>query len=164
MAVRTIDDEGVSLYPLDIAALEKGDVIPPELCERHLGMKRTDIRYGQSLVSFRDLVLRGLRRMGRQWTVTTPQSSVKILTDSEAASYNRKEFNRYTSAAGRRFRDNLGVDPSRLQADERRTHEHTLTSQATQLEFIRRAKRQVSLTAHKRATPGLPPQEGEAAK
>ena len=154
MAVRKIDDEGVHLYPLDIKALEKGDYIPPEMCEERTKCKdRNSKAYGLELESFKERIDLELTRIGRNWTLRCRQDGIAILTDAEAGDHNRKSFDALKRGMRRRAGKNLGVDVSMLPEEQRRPHEHTVISQAMQLSAMKRAARQASLPSHKRNTP-----------
>ena len=154
MAVRKIDDEGVHLYPLDIKALEKGDYIPPEMCEERTKCRdRNSKAYGLELESFKERIDLELTRLGRNWTLRCRKDGIAILTDAEASEHNETAFDALKRGMRRRARKNLGVDPSLLPNERRQPHEHAVISQAMQLSAMKRVARQCSLAAHKRNTP-----------
>jgi hypothetical protein len=162
MAVRKIDDEGVHLYPLDIKALEKGDYIPPEMCEERTKCKdRNHKNYSLELEAFKERIDLELMRLGRNWTLRCRKDGIAILIDAEASEHNEASFDALKRGLRRRARKNLGVDASLLPEDRRRPHEHAVISQAMQLSAMKRVARQCSLAAHKRSTPPaiLPPKD-----
>lgn len=154
MAVRKIDDEGVHLYPLDIKALDKGDYIPPEMCEERTKCRdRNSKAYGLELESFKERIDLELTRLGRNWTLRCRKDGIAILTDAEASEHNESAFDALKRGLRRRAAKNVGVDVSLLPDERRRPHEHTVISQAMQLSAMKRAAREASLPAHKRNTP-----------
>ena len=163
MAVRKIDDEGVHLYPLDIKALEKGDYIPPEMCEERTKCKnRNSKAYGLELESFKERIDLELTRIGRNWTLRCRKDGIAILTDAEASEHNEAAFDALKRGLRRRARKNLGVDLSLLPEERRRPHEHAVISQAMQLAAMKKVTHQCSLAAHKRNTPpAILPPKGE---
>ena len=93
MAVRKIDDEGVHLYPLDIKALEKGDYIPPEMCEERTKCKdRNHKNYSLELEAFKERIDLELMRLGRNWTLRCRKDGIAILIDAEASEHNEASF------------------------------------------------------------------------
>jgi hypothetical protein len=163
MAVRTMTEDGINLYPLDVAALEKGDTIPAELCEQHTKCKdMKSPRYPLELLDLRERIDLELRKQGRNWTLVCKSLGIKVLTDEEASIENERSFKAHQRALGRRCAKNMSVDVSRLSPDRVRPHEHEVLAQQMILAAGKRARRQLSLATHKRTTPGLPTAAAEA--
>ena len=156
MAVRKLTDEGVSVYPLDIAALEKGDFIPPEMVEEYAKVPRNHPRYQLSLLALKDTIRKGLHRMGRIWTLASKNGGIRVLTDPEASLHNRRRWNEQVRAQGRTLRDNLHVDTSLIEDEgARRQHEQDCISQSRQYAAAKQERRKVALVPHRRATPTM---------
>jgi hypothetical protein len=156
MAVRTLTDDGI---PLDVSALEKGDFIPPELCEKRTKCRdRNHPKYALELLAFRDRIDVDLFKLGRNWTLSCHGHGIKVLTDEEASVENEKAFKAGQRLLGRRMRKNMGVDISRLSEQRAPMHEHELLCQQRIVAAQRKARREVKLLPHQRSTPGLPGQ------
>jgi hypothetical protein len=156
MAVRKKNAEGIDIYPLDIAALEKGDHIPVEMCEPYTKSRdRNNKAYSLELEQLKEKIEKRLQDLGRNWTLSCPRGGISILTDAEAATENKRRFDLHVRGMGRRLRKNMGVDASPLDSDTRKSHEHNIISMTMQVSACKRARRQVTLSACKRTTPKL---------
>lgn len=157
MAVRKKNAEGIDIYPLDIEALEKGDHIPVEMCEPYTKSRdRNHKFYSRELEQLKEKIERRLQDMGRNWTLNCPRGGITVLTDADAATENKRQFDLHVRGMSRRLHKNLGVDTSKLDNDTKRQHEHNVVSMTMQVAACKRARREVGLHAHKRSTPGLP--------
>lgn len=158
MTVRTLTEDGINAYPLDVAALEKGDFIPPEFCETRTKCRdRNNPKYAIELLAFRDRVDFDLTKLGHNWTLVCRDGGVKVLNDEEASVENERSFKGHQRALGRRMRKNMGVDISRLSAERAPMHEHELLCQQRIVAAQRKARREVSLLPHQRSAPAMLP-------
>lgn len=145
----------VAKYPFDYEDFEKGDVISTDEIERVLCLSRNDPKFSFALLALRDKLLRGLRLLQKNWTVTTEGMRLNILTDAQAADYNREMFERRLRGANRDHRRNLGVDKSQLNAEQIQVHERALVVQSLKLAAMRRTRKEIKLELEKRKVPGL---------
>ncbi len=141
-------------YPFDIELLEKGDFIPPEEIETLTGKARGTDAYRLALMGVTDQVRRGLRDIGRTFTVCSRKEGIAILTDEEAVVYGAQKFARGLRSMGAAHRDMLGVDRSQLTEDSRRAHDRHVEVQGKVVGAARKAHR-LALRPHRRGTPLL---------
>jgi len=149
--------DSVTPYPFDVAQLSKGDWLPPERCERVIGVSRNDVKKYQ-------LKLLGVKQaLERQWhrerdeviTTSIERDGIRICTDDGAVVTNEKRFEQSRRMMRHALVRSNGIDRSALSSDEMRSkHERSLTRLAA---FISGGTRAAfaALKGHRRATPGL---------
>jgi len=123
--------------------LEKGDVIEIERIQEITGWKCGTNEYRFALLALRDRVFQELRDRGCPATVITDSDRLQILTDTEAAEYNRRMFVKSRKAMARAFIRNTLVDVNQLTDSERREHSEDLLIQSRILLSQRRAARRL---------------------
>lgn len=149
-----------SKFPIDYDSLNKGDIIPVNRVEQIVGKKQDDPMYQFALLKFTDRIQRELQDRGQWWTVRTEKGAVKILTDTEAVSYNHAEQVRARSAQLRRFALQQAVDVTQLDNESRKEHERNLEVDGKHVQALLGVREQFRLSASKRSVPGLPDPKG----
>lgn len=108
-----------SKYPVDIEALAKGSAIPAEYLEDAYGMRRETDAFRLKLLALKEKIESEKAGRGEPVTVVAERGGLRILTDSEAATYNPQRFRAGLSAARRSHSRTMAVDAENLTSDER---------------------------------------------
>lgn len=138
---------------IDVASLEKGDWISPEIIEAQTGET-----VGTTAFQFAALKLKGeieaaLKAVGRPATLKQEGAGIRLLSDSEAAVYNEVRGERACAQLAKAHRRNLAVDETNLPSGERQTHYRVLDRQSRYLQALRNVRRQMRATPVQRQTP-----------
>ena len=145
--------------------LHKGDTLASERIA-----ELTDTRIGAQAFNLAVLQLcKGLmdamRDRGRPATVAFLKGRVCVLTDAEAAAYNRHSFDSGLRKASRAFRRLGEVDTRKLSQEQREKHERALVVTGRVLANVRSTRAKIAAetrvnnnaaVGHIRSTPGLP--------
>ena len=134
---------------------KKGTVIPRHKIEPLIPPFDDEEGYRLRLMAWQQHLERALRKAGKPMTTRIRESggSVALLTDAEASDYNRRRHDSYLRRARRRHNSMLEVDPTRLDDDERRSHERSVCAQAAIQASIETARRELRPVPHQRRTP-----------
>lgn len=97
-----------------------------------------------------------LWRAGKPFTLRFHRTKLVVLSDEEAAKFNKRHFASGRRRMARSHKQALGVDTSSLDEATRSAHERTLRAQGIELASIVAARKQIRATAHRRHTPILP--------
>lgn len=145
----------VEKHPFDFDRLKKGDIIPVERIESLSRVSRDSARYSLIALKYKDQIESELESRGRPVTVKIDRGNLVILTDSEAAEYNKTQFDARKRQMGASHRRAMQVDIGQLSDDQKERHRRNLLVQGAQLAAMRKVVR-VEASAHKRITPGAP--------
>lgn len=144
----------VERYPVDFDVIQKGEVLTWERIAELVGCY-PDHATPEQLLSLKGKIERGLWRRDKEWTLRIRHGEIHVLTDTEAAVYNRRYFKSYLRRARRRNRHALAVDRSNMTDEERQAHEQSLLTQGRILVAINVARRKPELVGHERKTPSM---------
>ena len=150
MFTKTIDSGGVNIFPLDVAALFKGQIIGIEELEHIFHCRKADLTEGQwslKLLGLRGKIERLRRRNGLPvLTMRMVKGALHICTDSVASSYNhtmgRRGIRRFKRATYR----NIAVDATKLTPEERERHGRVIMRQAMIVSALRANEHRALLT------------------
>lgn len=146
----------VMKHPIDYDSLRKGDVIPASQIEKITGTKVDHKNYAFRLLRLKERVERELADRGKIWTLSCTNGDLKILTDSEAATYNYVESSHARRKERRCFIRKGAVDVTQLPEDQRPQHERELEIQGKYIQAQNAVRQQLRLESVKRSVPGLP--------
>jgi hypothetical protein len=159
--VDELSEHEIQYYPLDFAALKKGDSLTPDRLEELTNSERGTDEYNLRVLVLRERIVRTCRELGNHFTVAMVKGSLRILTDSEAALYNARSFRGKFRGAGAALRRAARVDTANLDDGQKREHEQNIVTFGRMLQAARHARRNIAATPHQRTTPGLPGPGGE---
>jgi hypothetical protein len=143
----------MDLDVIDFGALAKGTVIPAAEVERCLGLSRTHKAYSMAALGLRGAIESHFAADGLTVTVIQRSDDLVILTDREAAEYNRERFRQHVRGLRRSHRRAAGVDPVPLTEQERRDHDRALEIQGRILLAVAAVRREITPRPHERRTP-----------
>ncbi len=146
-----------SRWPIDYDTLNKGDSITRERLERITGKAAGTKDYQLKLLAIQSQIERELHQRNRHWTVKIQKDEIRILTDSEASTYNHALQVQARCAMEKRFLLNSAVDIAALDDEQRKQHERTMEIDGKYLMAMQTVRKQLRLTSHKRRTPTLLP-------
>ncbi len=144
-----------------VARLEKGDSISRAEIEPLIPAYEDDGELRLFLLGWMSVLRRRLKKVGKHFTVRLMErgSAVRVLVDSEAMDFNKRDFNSSLRRAERRHENLAHVDPANLDREQRQTLTRSLNIQGTILASISeasdRAKREMSLDPCVRRVPVL---------
>lgn len=107
-------------YPIDMAALERGSVIPPDDIEGAYGVNRTHRDYGMSMLRMRTEVYQYfMRERADCVTICNQGDALRLLTHQEQAEYVPRAQARAIRSFAKRHREDLAIDEEQLTPEER---------------------------------------------
>ena len=120
-----IRPEHSSKYPLDVSQLEKGDYIPPEMCEEIVNVKRDCREYPMAVLKLKNEILLLCEAENKIFSARVYKDGVKIHEDGEASVYHssamtnaKKKHRRNLNDMVRRV-DRMNLDVAQLQTHDR---------------------------------------------
>jgi hypothetical protein len=140
-------------YPIDYDALKKGDSIGPGRLVEILGVRQTHPRWQLKLLALQQEIERELWDRGKPWTVAIRKGFIAVLTDSEAAEYNRRRFLSAQRSLHRSHRRNSAVDQANLAESERAMHHRAIHVEGVQLAAMLAARRELGPRPYERQFP-----------
>jgi hypothetical protein len=148
--------QNVTRHPIDYDLLNKGDVIPVNRVEEIVGVKRAAKEYAFRLLRLKGRIEHELAERGKVWTLSTDHGDLRILTDSEASTYNEVESAHARRKERRCFARQAAVDVSKLSEDERPAHERRVYVQGKYIQAAASVRQSLRLKPVERTVPGLP--------
>jgi hypothetical protein len=144
-------------YPFDTDALEKGSRITVEEIEKAYGVSFGTDAYQLASLKAVSYIERRFRDRGVVVTVVQRKGEVVVLTDSEAAVENARQFDLKMKGAARAHFRNMNVDRANLPPGELEVHDRNLEVEGRRRAADRAAMKALPETKpHARTTP-LPP-------
>ena len=137
-------------YPIDVSALEKGQVLSPEQLTQITGRKATD----QTSFTFAVLALRGFIEENSDFTVKITAEGLRILTDTEAAEYNHRRFRGHLNGLIRKYERNSVVDMANLEPPDQMRHAQNLMNESRYLAAVTKVSKRIAVDSHRRSVPG----------
>lgn len=132
----------MDLAKLNIDQLGKGSVLEPQTLSAFFGVSLDDRRYTMRILELRDAVSDHFRtKRGEVVTLAIRDDALHVLSDEEAAEYNRRDFERGVRALRRAHRRNLAVNLGQLGGKDRAEHLRALESQGRQALALSRERR-----------------------
>lgn len=142
-------------YPFDIEQLKKGDLIPPEVCERLCSYPRSHRKYGLELCTLKEaLEKQWLEARGEVLTVCIERDGLRICADGDAIGVNEARFNQGRRKLRRLINRVAGIDRGNLTSEQCGKQERLLVT-ASAFRFSGEKAMRVALKPHTRQTPGL---------
>jgi len=130
--------------PMDVTVLRKGDYIPPDVCEKMLGVKRSERRYSLELCALVARIKSLADEHGNVLSFCSDGDGIRVHTDEEASDYHAKAIDRARAKAARSLRDMVTrVDTSQLTEDQRRAHDRIVSIEALRQQAGKRAVRKL---------------------
>lgn len=142
------------IYPIDTDALHKGSVITPEEIQAIFHAQVGTSAYCVAALRLRNYITDRFAERNETVTVISDRNALRILTDPEAADYNRDAFRRKSGQMLSIHKRNCGVDQSALNDKQRRDHERVIMRQSVVLTHMREGWK-APLLAHERTTPKI---------
>lgn len=116
-------DDAPSKFPLDYDLLEKGSIITVDTLTAIFNLPADDQRFKLKCLALTGEITRQLSERGIEATVCQCRGAIKVLTDSEATSYNERQGLLGRRKIKRSFRRLVNVDVANLTDKEREAHE-----------------------------------------
>src|SRR3990167_11413014 len=113
-------------FPLDFDLLDKGSVISADTLTDIFSLPVDDPRYRLKCLSLVEQITRQLSDRGIEATVCQSRGSIRVLTDSEATTYNERQGLLGRRKIRKSFRRLLNVDTANLSDKERSAHDKRL--------------------------------------
>lgn len=134
----------------DFSDLSKGDVILTSRIESVLGVSRDAPNYWTEELRYKSMVYAWFEQI-KGVTVTLKQcaAGLTILTDAQASSYNQKRFKNGMKDLRRINKRMVGVDTSRLTAEQAKAHDRDMAWQAKRLRALEDADKRAKLVSVK---------------
>ncbi len=118
-------------WPLDIARLNKGDVISADECEEIIGESREGKNYGLRLVNLCDTIMRMAEDDGRALPCRIVQDAIEIMTDPQAAKYYAAQYAAGVRQCSRAHRRQAKyIDRAALDCADQQKYDRSLALQA----------------------------------
>lgn len=146
----------VQPHPVDYTTLAKGDVISVARLEQILGVARTHQRFAFKVLRLKRRIERELMKLGNRFTLAVVKGDLRVLTDPEAAAYTHVEQEHARRRERRRFVQQVAVDVTNLDEDQRKQHERNLEIDGRYIQAQGSVRKLIRLEAVKRSVPGLP--------
>lgn len=139
-------------FDIDVSGLEAGDNVPQAQCEAVVGMKRSGNEYAYqfALLQLGDFIQKALWKIGKQFTVTTANGEVQVLTHEQASKYNASRFELSIAKLRRCNRRLNAVNPGELTAEAREEHGRALIRQSRVLSLLKTANKDLTPEPEKR--------------
>ncbi len=141
-------------FPFDYDTMDKGDVIPAEKLEEITELSRKDKDYQLAILKVKGQITKELAIREKGIVVRCDHDCLRLLTDPEAAEYTRTRFKQELRALARVHMQAMQVDATKLDDDQKKSHERQLEVQGKYIQAMAKAKKEIRLTSHKRQTPG----------
>lgn len=146
----------MDLSRIDFAALGKGSVVRTRTLEEATGVSRHHRAFTKESLKVKDALADWFRReRGEVVTVVHRGDTLAVLTDPEAAEYNRRAGELAARKLRAAFRRNRAVDVAALGSDSRRDHERTLEVQSKQVQAVALVASGVELIPVRRNVPKI---------
>jgi len=145
------------IYPIDVQALSKGDVIPVERIENITGETRGTPAFALATLGLRVRIENELRDIGTPMCLRGFQGeSLKVLTDEEASAYKDLRAKSHLRGLARSVRDLQEVDRSRINKAGQDEHDRRLFVHGRTLQAALAGRSDaIKAVPHVRATPVL---------
>jgi hypothetical protein len=150
-------------YPVDFDTLKKGSVVTAETIEAYAQAKPETKAYNFAALSLCKDVETYLAQTGIYATVCIRANQIHVLTDEEAAEYNKAKYEQGRNRMFQAHRRNSAVDVSMLADDQRAQHERTLQRHAFELASLKQARNSLANAEKARRIEETPTQEATAA-
>lgn len=138
-------------YPVDVRALNKGDILSVAQVETAVSTKFEHRKFALAACRLAGWVEDEKRRQGEHVTVITVKGEIHVLTDSKAAEYQARRFEEHEAGLRRATRKKAHIDRSQLTAEELAVHDRGLSVMAAKLTRLR--AKDPELKPAERATP-----------
>jgi len=126
-------------WPLDFEALQRGDILSAEECEKAVLLDRGDPTYWTKLLGLRDDVVDYFRAArGDIVAVRILQDGLHILTHQEQAEYAPHLLRRHMRGVAKSVAIGAGVDLAVLSDESRQRHERFLHVSSFKLQQLRK--------------------------
>lgn len=133
-------------FDIDVTDVEAGDTVPQTQCEEIIGLKRNGNEYAYqfALLQLGDFVQKALWKIGKQFTVTTANGEVQVLTHEQASKYNAGRFELAIAKLRRCNRRLCAVNPGELTAEAREDHGRAMIRQSRVLSLLKTANKDLT--------------------
>lgn len=143
-----------SEWTLDIAALNKGDVIEEKTLVELAGVRSNHPDFRLEALNVKGHIKRELMRAGKDWVLRCHHKTLRILTDAEAADFLPRKQSGKRRGWENSHREQVAVDVSKLTADQRRSHERSVQYNAMLLAAVDDTTKEARRAVYQRNTPG----------
>lgn len=131
-------------HPLDVEALSQGDYIPPTRVAEIIGVPIDQAESQPFRCGLLQLVTeleRRLLEIGRNWTLVTRHSGIRVLTDKEAHPHNNSGVGNKLRGAKYRLFKLTGVDRAKLDSEGQRKFDYDLMTRTLQIQALEAAEK-----------------------
>jgi hypothetical protein len=146
--------ETAKIYPIDTDQLNKGDKITPEEIASIFHAIPGTADYALQSLRLRDYITQRFMERSEVVTIIAEKNALRILTDAEAAEYNRDAFKKRSRQMLHIHLRACGVDTANLDDKQQREHERVLLRQGVVLSHMRYGWK-APLIANERKTPKI---------
>ena len=143
-------------YPLNMADVQKGTVIPVHIIQEITGETPGTDAYKLRQLALKGYLERQLQEEGRPATIRCVGCELEVLNDSAAAIYNAKQYQNKKAGMVRAHWRNTQVELHELEAKEAKDHLRRLQVQSFELAAMRKSRRKVQLEHQRQDQPALP--------
>lgn len=146
-----MSQEQLSKHPIDYDSINKGDYIPPDVCESILRTKRDHKKYSLRLCNLAKHIEKELRIRSRPATVVTEKDGITILTDADASRYAVDWRDRRYRGMKKDLRRLAQVDVNNIPEAERKKHDGELLLTGRMVQMLKSCRKGLPQPeAHKR--------------
>ena len=152
------ESNGVRYFPLNVAKLVKGQIITVKELESIFGIEMDDPKWCWKLLNRKAEIERQRAKVGLPvLTMRTPNNTLVVCTDEDAAVYNQSMGKRGIRRFKRATHRNIHVDSAKLTKEQADAHGRNLIRQAMVFSAIQSAAHRAlpALTAPERVTPRM---------
>jgi len=149
-------------YPIDFETLQKGSVVTAGILEAYAQAKPETKAYNFAAMALCKDIETYLAHTGIYATVCIRANQIHVLTDKEAAEYNKAKYEQGRNRMFQAHRRNAAVDVSMLADDQRAQHERTLQRHAFELTSLKQARHSLNHADKARRIEEPPTQEATA--
>lgn len=137
-------------FPVDVALLEKGSVISPDVIEAAYQTKRGLAEYSLKVLRCIDEVYRQLGPRGSGWVIRQRDHGIRVLTDAEASALLASEIDASLRSVGRAHLLQVAVDATQLTAQEAASHNNHVLRGAAFVQAIAATRKKLRQIAAQR--------------
>lgn len=130
----------MSIYPLDVSELNKGDTLSVDRMESMTGKKCGTDEFRFAVMSVQEFI----HAKSELTAKALGDGALRILTDAEASDHNARLFAQGLRMVFSRHERGLQVDVDQLTPDQRKRHDARLISQSRYVSALSQSRKEIS--------------------
>lgn len=134
-------------FPVDVALLEKGSVIAPEVIETAYQTNRGLAEYSLKVLTCIDEIRRQLGPRGAGWVIRQREHGIRVLTDAEASVLLANEIDAALRNVGRAHVYQVAVDTQQFDEEMAAAHERRTMRSAAFVQAIASTRKKLRTIA-----------------